>query len=41
MRGGALVSELPGARDAGGGEADPGCAGSEGAVELREKRMKY
>ena len=36
MRGGALVSELSGSRDAGGGEAHPGCARSEGAMELRE-----
>ena len=33
--GGALVSELSGPRDAGGGEAHPGCAGSGGALELR------
>ena len=37
MRSGALVSELSGPRDAGGGEADPGCVWSYGAVELRYK----
>ena len=35
VRGGALVCELSGARDAGRGEAHPGCARSVGAVELR------
>ena len=33
--GGALVSQLSGPRDARGREADPGCARSYGAVELR------
>ena len=35
VRGGALVSQLSGPRDARRGEADPGCARSYRAVELR------